>query len=459
MKNFKRLFSLSLALLMALSLCACGKDAKPSGTSGNKTDSKEEEVIDLAGHEITIASWWDDLPKADSNDEKHKLRYARMKELEEEYNCTFKAVVVEQTQISSNLRAAVLAGDVFADVIFMRADSTDQFMASDVFLPVGDYIDLTQRQYNQSINQQYTKDGKVYAFSTYDNNIESLVFFNKDIFSKVGLEEPYQLVKDKKWTWDVFKTYVAKATITSASSSIPEVYGFYGVNNGTGTTQVLKSLGAEFVHKDNKGVYTSALRENELTTGHNFIREMNTTWTGVYKPAKDASWSEPGQKFIDGKVAMVITGFTSAEKMKAKMTDKFGIVPIPLAKEGDEYISISETHNVRVMQSNMDDKLAKKVATVYDKLMAPLYTEDEEKEKNISSYEQVLCDDESVDIIVEMKAKENTLFNQISAAGNTYYKFFNDLRPALIGETTIATVIATHESALDEAIMATNNGE
>ena len=448
MKNFKRLLAFLLAVLMIFSLCACGKSS--GGESKNDENKLDPDKIDLGGHEITIASWWDDLPKQDSTDEAHKLRYARMKELEEKYNCTFKAVVVEQTQIASNLRANILSGDVFADIIYMRADSTDSFLEADVFLPVSDYIDLTQRQYNQSINKQFTRDGKIYAFSTYENNVESLIYFNKEIFAKVGLEEPYELVKNKKWTWDVFKTYVAKATTS-------DVYGFYGVNNGTGITQVLATLGTEFVHKDEKGMYSSALAENELVSGLNFIREMNTTWTGVYKPAKDASWSEPAQRFIDGKVAMVIAGFTSAEKMKAKMTDKFGIVPLPLAKEGDDYISISETHNVRVMQNNLDEDLAKKIAFVYDELMKPLYDESEEEEKKISSYEQVLCDEESVDIIVDMKARENKLFNQIAAAGNTYYKFLTDLRSALIGENTVATVIATHESAINEAINETNN--
>lgn len=454
MNNFKRLLSVSLAGLLMLSVCACGKGGDASG--GSKGSGKEEK-IDLNGHEITVAAWWDDLPSADSADETEKLRYARMKELEQEYNCTFKSVVVEQTQIAQNLRAAILSGDVFADIIFMRADSTDQFMDSDVFLPVGDYIDLTARQYNQSINKQYTINGKIYAFSTYENNIESLIFFNKDVFARVGLAEPYELVKNKKWTWDVFKDYVAKATVTSASGSAPDVYGFYGVNHGTAVTQVLASLGTEFVHKDDKGVYTSALGENSLVSGLNFIREMNTTWSGIYKPAKDASWSDPAQKFMDGKVAMIIGSFTNAEKFKTKMTDKFGVVPIPLAKEGDDYISISETHNVRLMQSNLDEKLAKQIAYVYDKLMAPIYEKDEEEEKRISSYEQVLCDEESVDIMVDMREKDNKLFNQIAAAGNTYYKFLTDLRAALIGENTVATVIATHESAMKEAINETNN--
>ena len=109
------------------------------------------------------------------------------------------------------------------------------------------------------------------------------------------------------------------------------------------------------------------------------------------------------------------------------------------------------------MQNNLDEELAKKITFVYDELMKPLYDESEEEEKTISSYEQVLCDVQSVDIIVDMKARENKLFNQIAAAGNTYYKFLTDLRSALIGENTVATVIATHESAIKEAINETNN--
>ena len=79
MKNFKRLLAFLLAVLMIFSLCACGKSS--GGESKNDENKLDPDKIDLGGHEITIASWWDDLPKQDSTDEAHKLRYARMKEL------------------------------------------------------------------------------------------------------------------------------------------------------------------------------------------------------------------------------------------------------------------------------------------------------------------------------------------------------------------------------------------
>lgn len=66
--------------------------------------------------------------------------------------------------------------------------------------------DFTDAAWNQSLMKDYSVSGKVYATSLNNTYIGSLsmMFYNKALIDKYDLENPYQLWKKGKWTWNTF---------------------------------------------------------------------------------------------------------------------------------------------------------------------------------------------------------------------------------------------------------------
>lgn len=460
MKFWSKLIALLTVMALVIAFAACRKtnnDATPTpGESEEPSPTPTEQVdreFDMGGKVIRVAAWWYGIPSADSTSESGQRQYQRMVELEQKYNCKFEAIQVPQNDIAVQFDAAVLSNDIFAEIIFMRSERAAAYAVQGQLYPVNEVFDLSLPQFNPSITEKFTIDGKVYAFSTYSNSVESVIAFNKDIFERVGLAEPYELVKNKQWTWDKFVEYVNKATIRSGDNE-PEVYGFYGVTTDPSISQVMASFGAEFVHRDASGVYSSGLNDENTLKALNFLYELNTTNPGVYIPEPSAPWDDARKMFMAGKVAMYMG---SGPDSKDLMEDRYGIVPIPLAEGMTEYANVVQSHNVRVMHATLDPTLADQVAYVYTKLTAPVVEDPEEAAAlRRQSLENRYWDNDSVEIFLMLENGESKIFNHYEATDVFWDVVAKPLGTALRGENTIAAVIAAAQQAWEEDIAKTN---
>lgn len=470
MKACKKIITIIMVLALIFVFTACSQTPSTSTdptatpeptaaidepTAAPTEEPAEEEAFDMGGKVIRVASWWSDIPSAEATDENGKREYQRMKDIEEKYNCVFEAVVVPADDIGVQFDAAVLANDIFAEIIYMRSESAADRASQGQLFPLNTVFDLSKPQFNESITNSFTTDGQTYALSTFGNSLDSMMVFNKDIFARIGLDDPYELVKNKEWTWEKLEEYITKATIKSASSSEPEVYGIFGVTTDPIISQVAASFGAEFVHKDESGVYSSGLSDENMKNALDYLVKLNTTNPGVMVPPADAPWDYGITQFQAGKVAMLIG--SSGKDVKESMTDKFGTVPIPLVKAGDDYTLVVESHNVRVMQNSLDPEFAKQIAYVYSLLTAPLIEDEAEAlEMQRAGLENSYWDSESVDLILELEQKESKMFNHYGATTVFWDIVAKPLGAALRGETTVASVIAAAEEAFNEDIARTN---
>jgi len=73
------------------------------------------------------------------------------------------------------------------------------------------YLGLNEKWYNQSANDVFTVNGKQYfgvSDISYTVQQHFRFMFNKDLCTDLGLDYPYQLVYDGKWTFDALSRYV-----------------------------------------------------------------------------------------------------------------------------------------------------------------------------------------------------------------------------------------------------------
>ena len=136
--------------------------------------------------------------------------YKRNKYIEDRYN-----VVFSQVEIVDNIFG--MAG-MFKTSVMSGSDDFDLGAIVDYFSLVTQgyaltvdklpYLDITQPWYAQHLNELYTIGNKrLVAYSDECASMYDAVVaycFNKELIKNLGLENPYELVKNNQWTYDKF---------------------------------------------------------------------------------------------------------------------------------------------------------------------------------------------------------------------------------------------------------------
>lgn len=443
--KMKKFLSLLLALVM---IVGCGCVMSGCG----KKDPAIEGAVDLGGRTIKIISWGKQLGGVyvdpDDNSELGELKKERLAEMEKLYNCKFELELMDASEIPNKFTTAALSGEAIADLIAVRNTSVASLYNNNLLLALDNYFDFSKSQFNKNAKQLSTIDGKVYGFSTENtNHVENALYFNKRIFDDVGLEYPYEMVKKKTWTTDVFEEYLKKATVLN-NDGTTAIYGMYGfAYNGDTLPNFISCFGAEFAKRNSDGSFTSGIRDPEMTTALEFIRRNMYENKYIYNVSGNADWTEGSTMFKEGKVAMMIGHVNSGGSVYTDMKDDYGVVPLPLGPGQTEY-AISEMYeNMFVMPASLDTTLAQAIANMLTYIHAPA-SDDEQENKELlkRSIENTFRDQESVDIAYDLITNGNMkVYNHRIIGG---FDVVNGrINEAIHGESTVASAIGSAASA------------
>lgn len=430
-------------IAFATSLIGCVRNN--GGTTG--------EDVDFGGDKITIVSFWNDVAQDPGATEMSRRWYNRYKSLEEKYNCVFEGVVMVESEIAQQFEAAAMAGDTLGDVIFFRAEKAKMYQLQDMLLDVSKIMDLKDDAFNQSVNDMFTgEDGGIYAFSNYKNSSRCLLVFNKEMFDRFGIEYPYRYVKENTWTPEKFLE-IAKAATRD------DVYGFFGIVADPYLSYFIEGFGGRLVYEEN-GKYRSGLLDPRTIEGLEFIHRMNVIEKCAYVPDPGFAWTAPATMFMSGKVAMFIAGdFVLKDTLTKECPHDYGVVPLPKKPEIENYANQTDTHNVRVMHKSLDPERARKLGVVYFEYCQPLASPEEEDELEINDLEAICRDDESVQIIRDLRKIPAYFLPQIMAAPNTFYDvIYNELDSALRGDKQLLAALNENNGVFEEDLKRTNEG-
>ncbi len=172
----KKILALTMALLIAGSLAACGKKAPESNTDNNATATAPTTAAVAEEKNVTISVL------TQSVEPKELLE----KFQSEHKNITVKWEQVDTTNISSVLKTRLAAGGEDLDIITpQKSDIIPMAQA-------GAFMDMTGKTYLDNYETQAIEaskiDGKNYGIPLTQQAY--LVWYNKDIFAQYNLSEP-----------------------------------------------------------------------------------------------------------------------------------------------------------------------------------------------------------------------------------------------------------------------------
>ena len=251
MRKTNKIIYLMLVALMIFSVfmfAACGEKAKETGGDEDKStptnaeggdeggdDSGEEVRIDpnlpdsdFDGYVFTVLThqeqsddWYAPDPReiyvevADAEDPISDAVYRRNEILKGRYNIDFE--IVPNTAENTQLNKSVKSGSDDYDAVMIFNNNVQGVMTSGNLLNVSHltYVDLDKPWWDSALNAM-SIDHKNYLLAgdlmILDNEATNALLFNKDLMKTLGIDLPYQLVQDGKWTMEKFDEYLRQGS-------------------------------------------------------------------------------------------------------------------------------------------------------------------------------------------------------------------------------------------------------
>jgi len=254
------------------------------------------------------------------------------------------------TELNSHIELLVMAGDTTYDAYC--ANIYGLFMASinGMLLPLNEIstLDLTNRWWDEEVNRMvsfgsdtmYLASG---AINYLDDLATTVLVFNRTLCDRVGLELPYQLVRDGKWTLDTFREYVMSYNEDIDGDGAYTPADGYGLLCDSGMlSKFILGSNAHIIVVDEAGEVTINQSEhiyNAMDKIFGTLLEQNNTAV-VIKERK----FDDDSIFHTGRTMFSVEMVAAVNALRQVMEDDFGLLPVPKYDEAQEsYFNLYNT--------------------------------------------------------------------------------------------------------------------
>lgn len=451
MKKVKRVIALMFALLMMISVVACG-DGKD--TEKKKSDDGEfakvdpytnAEVQDLGGYEFTIAAnfqYYDDTTGLDLI-VSEQAWHERRKEVEELYNCKIKVI-----NVPDNFSSKILAGEKVADLVQLDLCDLYNAIGAGYLRPLDSIegLDMSDERwdYTSTYTRLATYKDRPYALSyAVPYEVRGGLVYNKTLLKQLGVTEDIQtLVDNGEWTFDKFLEICQKVTVDSDGDGVPESYGVMSQSGDKYCSDFVNANGGRLAIMNDEGKVVENFSDSKVITGLTFAADLANTYNVAYIPdawrtketflAGGTSQSDYVQQFVNGKAAFYMCETWVMNQLIKPAADgiEYGFIPMPKGPDADSYSC--DGHYMLGFGVTVNNKDLEKAVVIMNALAerAAGYEGDDWIDAAI---EVQFFQDGDTDSVKSYKLLyENSNFDYIYGIGDLNALYNNALQPAVL---------------------------
>jgi len=265
--------------------------------------------------------------------------YRRNRYIEDIYNCNIKEF--QSFNMVNDLRKTIKSGDDEYDVALPPLNQGINLAADGLLLNFGNIqaLNLTNIWWDQNANKSLSIGGKLYYTSgdmlILNNDSTGAFVFNKQLIQEHQFDIPYQLVKDGKWTFDVFYSQVKQASADlngDGKMDRNDKYGFMQYRDVLHC--LLHGAGGNFGEKDENDIpYFTLDNEKNITVLEKVFEIMNDPVNTyrlhmTYTEGVTNAFVLGQSMFEENRVLYYWLRLRDIEPLRSMETD-FGILPIP----------------------------------------------------------------------------------------------------------------------------------
>jgi len=402
------------------------------------------------------------VPEAQTGDALNDAMWARNGTVNEKFNVALEERTIDINAVTQTLRRVVQADTQDFDAVFCPGSTeslTVGTLVSEGLLQNLNNIPelrLTSPWWSQKIleDAKIGSNSAVY-FASNEISIHALqcpwvIYFNEDMFVDLGLERPYQSVRDGKWTLDQMEAYMkAAATLNSDESYSPYknsgtcIYGLSTAIPALG--EMFRGLDVAYVGKDSGNMPIFTAGDPRFMDAAQKLADILAP-PGMYTNGGSTHYE---RVFINGRALFCYAEFKAGTVYRDSETT-FGIIPSPKLDENQPNYVHNMTQQAPVFIIPISTPDTAKTANVIDALsylshkdVTPVFFGVHMSQKELRNEESVemlqLIRDTSIFDIGRIYSWSNTInqdtYNSISKGGGNF-----------------ASIIERHEEKIKGAI-------
>ena len=369
----KKTLALTLAILMLLTLItACsdntaGGDSKETTLATGETTAAETAPpytldvpdVDMEGKNFNFLGqdWWGYAPLAITDIVAEELNgdllndavYNRNLLVEQKFNCTVTSYHLDSVDDGYKmLMNSIMAGDNTYDIAFQRGVNYNKLLLSKGFTELTNipYLNFDNPWWDSTSFDELAINNRRYVVMSdmTMNNYLSIfcIYFNKDMVTDFGMENPYALVNEGNWTLDKFYQMAEQVPADLDGNDVRDTkdrYGFtYVIDMPEG---LLNAAGVRLATLDKEGIPNiTGIDESSISKMqkvYQVFEDMDVS-LNCHKRSSQAFIDETGM-FMNNQVLFSLGGIYYAPEMR-QMESDFGIIPYP------KYDTKQEKYNI-----------------------------------------------------------------------------------------------------------------
>lgn len=436
----------------------------------------EVPVVNYGGHTFKVATFgvqgsyeWENVDiyaEAINGDPINDAVFTRNKVIEEKYNITIEDVHLYDNLFDTSVRNAIHGGTNDYDLVSPRVVSSGGYILDGLFLNLftAPNLDLTKPWWDSQAIEEISIQNKVFILLSdillSDDNATTITIFNKKILADNGIDYPYAMAKEGKWTFD--KLYeMARDTAVDVDGNgrmTPEIDVFGYLTWSDAMISFLHSGGERLVSKNaedlpeltfsNERTYEIAGRALE------FLCDPNVTGN-IQKTAFSAAYGDGAigfeQIFSSNRCAFAWVRLYMVPRLRFMDAD-FGILPIPKMYEHTEkYISTVNVHTAcsLAIPKSVSEEDLNRTTIIMEALAAESSYHLPEAYYEVTLKGKQTRDEESremLDLILSNRAIDLGDVYNFAGFGHDFYRL------ALYNDTNVTSFYERYESSVNTEI-------
>ena len=386
--------------------------------------------------------------------------FERNRELEDRYKFRLKVIDENFNDASTKLRQAVSSDSDDYDAAFVWVNNLSGMLSDGCFTNLSDVktLNLDSAWWDTATDNDMKigNSGKLY-FAFCNTSLVKFegtqsIFLNQSKMERLGLDMPYQLVRDGKWTLDELNKLASAGANLNGDDSFKwdkSNNAEYGILGCEGTAYgLIYSTENRFIEKDKDGIpYFAAGSEHFYDSLSKISSILSVDGQYIYLNYSGDDHYEAA--FKNGRGLMLTAELKAASKYR-DMDDGFGIVPYPKYDEKQEnYIAIGGFAHATAIPSTSNDPeragaILDGLAYLTNKDVMPEFYENTMSQKR-------LRDDESIEML-------GIITDSFYLDPGEIYSWTHDLRETLIRKlchekkTDFASTVEKFRPGIDESI-------
>jgi len=352
----KKLTTFFLLTSLLASVCACGGET-PTVTEDTTTAEETQSnynIQDFGGRTFNYmtSDYYVDEQYVEeaTGDVYDDAIYNRNVFVESAFNVKLNFIIEPfswaiREEYMGKIRSSIMAGDGAYDIIAQHSVNVGSMMGDNLFFNLNDVdaLNLDADWWSKLIRDELTYKGKIYGMAGDISNqllkYSEVFYFNKQMLEENQLENPYQLVRDGKWTIDKLLEMivgVAQDVDGNTKMTTNDIWGM-AVEDQQPYVDLITAFGMTYSYYDGDERKLNVETE-EMLDCFTLIRDMLKKNEDVIYKQGDAATK---QIFPEGRALFFPRQLGSTDSFRELEFD-YGILPPPKKNEAQEdYYSTS----------------------------------------------------------------------------------------------------------------------